>query len=388
MGAEHLRREGQLSAWLQKKKSGSSTMRVGQYNKRYFTVDFDSQTYFYAHAENSKKVSAVTPFADILDVVMPETDQSDTTSECSKKSSSSIFRRPTFLSSKPPEESHTIKVMTRPAKTTELVCSSSAEAMAWFEALKAAIAIGNGQAQQAAPSSEKRQLSESGVDRKEVAGAATASTKAPAAAGASAGGYPAGPSASSSSPSQASGGYPSGVPAMPTAAAAAPLPRLAENAPLVQNVAEADDDQEGDVLPPPTKGTFLDLTIEETPAETQTADSRTQSQVDAAVVEEAADIVTSAGPGALQASDFGFGEDQDSDSSSAQSSPRGAASRQEAGKDTGAKVPAAGALTGEYGDKHEGLTMQERLAKLQFSDDEDEDDDDPLGLKQSQKGPT
>mmetsp|Transcript_18427 Transcript_18427/g.39408 ORF Transcript_18427/g.39408 Transcript_18427/m.39408 type:complete len:169 (-) Transcript_18427:116-622(-) len=34
-----------------------------------------------------------------------------------------------------------------------------------------------------------------------------------------------------------------------------------------------------------------------------------------------------------------------------------------------------------YQDKNAGLTLQERLANLEFSDDEDDDDDDPLGLK-------
>merc|ERR1712014_530031 len=97
----------------------------------------------------------------------------------------------------------------------------------------------------------------------------------------------------------------------------------------------------------------------ETPAESQAA---TQSQVNAAVVEDGATIVTSAGAEALQASDFGFGEDQDSDSSSAPSSPRGTAAKPEAEKDTGAKVPATGSSSGGYGDKHQGLTMQERLA--------------------------
>lgn len=370
MGAEYLRHEGQISAWLQKKKSSSSTLRVGSYNRRFFTVDFESQTYYYAHTENGKKVSAVTPFADILDVVLPETEQSDTTSECSKRSSSSIFRRPAFLASKAPEESHTIKVMTRPAKTTELVCSSAAEATAWYEALKAAIAIGNGQGPSAAPSEAKRELSESDADRKDSASANIERQMG-------------GPSPSA--PSQATGGYPSG-PAMPTAPAAAPLPRLAENAPLLDN-AEEPDDQEGEVLPPPTKGTFLDLTIEAAPDSPKAADGRANSQGDAAIVEDGATIVTSAGPDALQASDFGFGEDDDSDSSSAQSTPRGVVSQKEIEKDTGANAPAAGGSTGGYGDKHQGLTMQERLANLQFSDDEDEDDDDdPLGLKQSQKG--
>lgn len=63
--------------------------------------------------------------------------------------------------------------------------------------------------------------------------------------------------------------------------------------------------------------------------------------------------------------------------SSAPSSPRpSTAAKPEAAK--GAS-PAAGG--GGYQDRQKGMTLQERLANLDFSDDEDADDDDPLGLK-------
>ncbi|CAJ1337764.1 unnamed protein product, partial [Effrenium voratum] len=86
---------GQLSAWLQKKKSGASAFRMREYNKRYFTLDFDTHTFFYSHSEGSKKVSAVTSFADIVDVHMPQADKGDNISEYSKVSKRSFLRRTT-----------------------------------------------------------------------------------------------------------------------------------------------------------------------------------------------------------------------------------------------------------------------------------------------------
>ncbi|OLQ13327.1 Splicing factor U2af small subunit B [Symbiodinium microadriaticum] len=143
---------GQLSAWLQKKKSGTSAFRMREYNKRYFTLDFDTHTFFYAHSEGSSKVSAVTPFADIVDVRMPEADlKGDNISEFSKGSKRSFLQRTTsFLkTAKEAEEQHVLTVMTRPAKTMELMCSSATEASTWFEALKTAIAMDREQATEA-----------------------------------------------------------------------------------------------------------------------------------------------------------------------------------------------------------------------------------------------
>eukprot|EP00913_Durusdinium_trenchii_P034100 g31916.t2 len=153
MGTDGTHR-GQLCAWLRKKKSGTSAFRMREYNKRYFTLDFDTHTFFYTHSEGSKKVSSVTPFADIVDVRLPEADKladkGDNISEVSKTSKrSSFFRRPSgFLTaSKETEEGrveHLLMVMTRPAKTFELLCSSATEAVTWFEALKQAIALDRG----------------------------------------------------------------------------------------------------------------------------------------------------------------------------------------------------------------------------------------------------
>lgn len=319
MGADVTHR-GQLNAWLRKKKSGASAFRMREYNKRYFTLDFDTHTFFYAHSEGSKKVSAVTPFADIVDVRLPEADKvmdkGDNISEVSKTSKRSFLRRTSsFLTaSKDAEEQHLLMVMTRPAKTFELLCSSATEAVTWFEALKMAIAM----------------------DRSDVAEAhTTAPSEEEKPKG---GGYPISPGA----------GAPAAVDAF------------------------VSDGDPGETSPPPVRGTFLDLTLEEPATETREASTGAQASVP-----ESATLIEAAGPVALQAADFGFAEDEDGSISSASSdeAPKGAGT---AGYASGtASAPAAPTVT--YSDRHEGMSMKERLDSLEFSDAED-DDDDPLGL--------
>ncbi|CAK0822187.1 unnamed protein product, partial [Prorocentrum cordatum] len=86
---------------IMKKKSGASMVRVRQYNKRYFTIDFDARVFFYAHSATTKKVNAVVPFADIADVSRPEANVdpqesarlSETSSQTSRTSRVSLIRR-------------------------------------------------------------------------------------------------------------------------------------------------------------------------------------------------------------------------------------------------------------------------------------------------------
>eukprot|EP00439_Symbiodinium_sp_Y106_P081366 s492_g20.t1 len=134
---------GQLSAWLQKKKSGTSAFRMREYNKRFFTLDFDTHTFFYAHSEGSSKVSAVTPFADIVDVRMPEADlKGDNISEFSKgsKRGALSFGDAGVLA----------------LQAEGLGCSSATEASTWFEALKTAIAMDREQATEAGHTTASR----------------------------------------------------------------------------------------------------------------------------------------------------------------------------------------------------------------------------------------
>lgn len=335
MGAEW--RRGQMNAWLLKKKSGTSIVRVRQYNKRFFTLDFDSRVFFYAHAENSKKVSSVIPFSDILDVQLPEShaDKGDNMSECSRTSKVSLFRRlSSFGANKDTEqEQHILTVRTRPSRTMELVCSTSFEALQWFEALKAAIAEG-------------AQSQEDTDDAGTAAGDAAE----------------AGPTADPATSAGGARGFGDD---------------LSEESP-------------GSSPPKPARGTFLDLRTEAEDKPSATSGSAANGTATAGE----STAVVAAGSAAMQARDFGFGADDTEDSDSAAGSDTEPAGGRQSGRGredghvempiSASAVPAAAARTSgtSYGDKHEGLSMQERLANMQFSDDEDDgDDDDPLGLK-------
>lgn len=323
-------RKGQMSAWLQKKKSGSAMMRVRQYNKRYFTIDFDSRVFFYTHAENSKKVASMIPFADIMDVRLPEPhmDKGDNVSECSRTSKVSWMKR-LGSGTRLGEEEHFVTVLVKPARTMELLCSSSVEAQQWFEAFKAAIA-------------------DRGEDED------TASVGVPCDAG------------GNDSPTSGDGPvkFDSELAADDTGGHA---PAVADS----------------EAAPPPVKGTFLDLTTEPSagPGPGQTASAEAAAVMDL-------------GPAKLQATQFGFDGEADSGSSAASSpaaSPRGNGASGAGGLghgslDLAGAVEAAARQPGSqptthrsYADQHEGLSMKERLASLEFSDAED-DDDDPLGL--------
>jgi len=60
-------RQGVYSAWLKKVKSDNALMKwLSSSTTRYFTIDFDSQIFFYSHSKDQKKVSQPIPFKDIL----------------------------------------------------------------------------------------------------------------------------------------------------------------------------------------------------------------------------------------------------------------------------------------------------------------------------------
>lgn len=306
---------GQLSGWLSKKKSGSAVLRMRQYNKRFFVLDFQAREFSYAHAEGSKK-SSVVPFSDLVEVRhgVGDTQASipDDASECSRQSKVSLMRRMSSLTRKTAEEQeqHFLTVTLRPAKQMELLCASAAEAVQWHDAIRSAI---------------------DGAD-----GCTAVADTTPI----------------------SNGGYPS-----PSAGNRPPV------APQALPTAQAREGEEAEESPPtpPAKKNFLDFgPIGE--------EDEAAGGVEKEAVVEATGLVT------LQAADFGFGADDDRSSSvasSAPSSPRpSTAAKPEAAK--GAS-PAAGG--GGYQDRQKGMTLQERLANLDFSDDEDADDDDPLGLK-------
>lgn len=348
---------GQLSAWLQKKKSGTSKLRVRQFNKRYFTLDFDSHTFFYTHSEGSSKASAVTAFSDILDVKLPEAEKNqDTNSECSKASKGSFLRRmsSTLSGGGGKDEEHLLLLLLRPAKQMELLCSSTAEAFQWYEALKAAMMMDRSQ----------MTVFEEGT---------------PAIA----------------DDDDEDNNQPQVTAQEPTSARTQNLSLIADltRGQAAERQQEVSEEPE-QIVPPPVRGTFLDFgldTIEENQA-SEAANASSSSARDGNDITVEQTMVTTAGPTALQACDFGFGEDDEDEasSSSGHSTPRNhgdldaAATIEISGLDTASQdAPAGHASTSHsYGDRHEGLSMKERLANLDFSDDEDADDDDPLGLRQ------
>lgn len=141
------RRSGQLSGWLQKKKSGNSVMRVRQYNRRYFTLDFDHRVFFYAHEPSSRKVSVPIPFDTIMDVNMSPDPSSCTSSlppasnggSQRKLSTGSLSRRFSLSRDNLGNQQQPCITVRANGRFMELLCASTAEAIQWFQALKGAM---------------------------------------------------------------------------------------------------------------------------------------------------------------------------------------------------------------------------------------------------------
>jgi hypothetical protein len=123
--------EGQISThcgWVYKRKSEGSTSRfLNQFNKRYFTVDFNKQQFFYAQTPDQKKVSLPYSFHDLLSVYAVS----------APEAGRSVRTMMMGLSSGPSTE-HGICVNTR-QKEFELYFMNSAEANRWLEAFERAI---------------------------------------------------------------------------------------------------------------------------------------------------------------------------------------------------------------------------------------------------------
>jgi len=337
-------RSGQMNAWLLKKKSGTSMVRVRQYNKRFFTIDFDSRVFFYAHAENSKKASTVIPFADIIDAQWEE----DKKNEALKPESSRGFlmRRSGSM-----QEQHIVTVVTRPARTMELLCGSATEAHEWFEALRAAVAMEHG--------------------GQGTAGNLPWDLTVPDAVGA-------GPNGESGSSEDGKERAPTGLHAEAPSAERGPGDSHKACIDPVETVREE---------PPPkgAPGTFLDFSTE--PAEPESPQGRpvVDGRLEAVVAANAAEVEELISPPhGLQAADFGLDDGKESSSSEDSAdrpteAPGGSPLRGHLAELSGGEGRQAAEPGRSYRDQNEGLSMQERLQNLEFSDCED-DDDDPLGL--------
>lgn len=123
--------EGVCQGWVWKRKSAGSTSRFfSQYNKRFVTLDFTAQQFYYSDSPYSKKVSAPSPFLDLLRV-------SPLTRANEEKSLAGLLQKeaPAY---------HGVYVQTR-KKDLELFFVSRVEADEWLQQLQRAIAIGAGE---------------------------------------------------------------------------------------------------------------------------------------------------------------------------------------------------------------------------------------------------
>jgi len=149
-----------VCGWLLKRKSDKAISRVlcGT-NKRYFTVDFESQVVYYSHAEGSKSVSQPTAFRNIMSVeplsaacasnaeAGDEQDAPAIQRSDSKRSVGSAFMNLKMPSlpglSKRPVEQHGF-VLQSAGKATELLCSSRDEAEMWIATIREAMSLAAG----------------------------------------------------------------------------------------------------------------------------------------------------------------------------------------------------------------------------------------------------
>jgi len=153
-----------LTGWLQKSKTESGKSRfLKSSNKRFFTLDFDGQIFYYAHSEGKKNLSMPTPFRHILSVEplaapgMPEalTQKPAATGHCSSRaspaavglhglpfSSQAVLRNlPSFSGyGKRVAEQHGFSVKLR-GKSMQLLCNSKAEVDVWIGGIREAMAM-------------------------------------------------------------------------------------------------------------------------------------------------------------------------------------------------------------------------------------------------------
>eukprot|EP00927_Polykrikos_kofoidii_P047972 TRINITY_DN42231_c0_g1_i1.p1 TRINITY_DN42231_c0_g1~~TRINITY_DN42231_c0_g1_i1.p1 ORF type:complete len:451 (-),score=87.90 TRINITY_DN42231_c0_g1_i1:42-1337(-) len=149
-----------LCGWMLKRKSDGSRSRVFcASNRRYFTLDFGAQILYYAQSEANKSVSVPIGFRDLLGVEPfgPATVSSEGVAEeeeapvgavrsnGSKQSAGSGFKLPTLpslggLVKRGGDEKHGFVLRTR-GKSMELLCASASEAESWMEAIHEAMSI-------------------------------------------------------------------------------------------------------------------------------------------------------------------------------------------------------------------------------------------------------
>lgn len=334
---------GKLTGWLLKRKSeGVASRLFRSANRRYFTLDFEGQLFYYAHTEGNKMASLPVAFRELLGVEPFEASLNDGAieeQECKGTATHGhTFRVPkiSFGALKRPvaAEHHGFTLQTT-GKEMELLCSTKEEAESWITAFQEAVAMGaESRGGIRAESGEKVDLSTS----------AGSSPKAPL-----------------SPRSDDVDSLPEiSVPQSATEAAAKPHQASGEKKPNAQANMQAfgseplEDATKEAVKEPPRSGRrglggLLPRRLGRSrPAEAARSGSAsgevTSCDFEAALLREASE----------EAGDQAWGE-----------------ARKENEKEAAA-VATISEVTKRYEDKGRGLSLKERLAQMEFSDDEDE----------------
>lgn len=354
-----------LRGWALKKKSdGRASRFLGATNRRFYTIDFSSRVMYYGHSEDSKSVSTPVPFHHLVKVEptssmapppdadlppaqlqesaesVPAMVRSDSKGSLASRASGSRLpiRMPSLsaLTRRPSEQFGLILTSTN--KSTELFFSDKSEADKWVEALREAIMIG-------APARHGLEADDADVVVPEP-------STAP------------GSSSGTGTPTPRSVDANDGDASCPQSSRGSGSPK-AHGA-----MAQPDPEQVGEVL----SGRGSKAEAPASPPATMTA--ATAAFAAAPELSEAPGVAdgdqspTCASPSKREVRSLG--------STGAAELPRGGSAWGFGGDDDEARQSEANSrATRLYSDKGAGLSLQERLAQLEFSDDEDDDENDP-----------
>jgi len=150
-----------LTGWLLKRKNENAKSRLLKgSNRRFFTLDFQAQIFYYSHNEGRKTISLPTHFRHIQSVeslsAIKDSEEDETEQDAppiehsaskgsvsSKGSRLRIPRMPSFPSlSKRNVEQHGFLLRMHGNKLLELLCDSKTEADTWIDAVRQAITLG------------------------------------------------------------------------------------------------------------------------------------------------------------------------------------------------------------------------------------------------------
>mmetsp|Transcript_69613 Transcript_69613/g.110344 ORF Transcript_69613/g.110344 Transcript_69613/m.110344 type:complete len:423 (+) Transcript_69613:76-1344(+) len=141
------RRTIPLTGWLIKRKRDNAPSRLlRSSNRRYFTIDFESQVFYYAHSEHDKSISLPLPFQSIRGVAGtgPCFFEDEISEEHSAVTTASIQQQSSSIDAlmygKRAVEQYGFIVRT-PGKLLELASETKAEAQMWMEAFREAMAV-------------------------------------------------------------------------------------------------------------------------------------------------------------------------------------------------------------------------------------------------------